>query len=56
MRFRGLICDGADERTRCFDGGDADAPRSHANFGSANADAIFPLLFKRDNRPHAPNF
>jgi len=39
MRFRGLTCDGTDERTRYFDGGDADAPRSDASFGSANADA-----------------
>ncbi len=40
VRFRGLDCDGADERpASCFDGANADARRSHARFDGANANA-----------------
>ena len=39
MRFRSLDCDGADERTRWFDGRDGNARRFHAAFDGRDANA-----------------
>ena len=39
MRFRGLDCDGADERARWFDVPDGNARRWHATFDGTHANA-----------------
>ncbi len=39
MRFRGIDCDGADERARWFDGRDGNARRFHAAFDGRDGNA-----------------